>query len=62
MEMECVRVKYSSLPGDVALVSARVKVVLEGAGTSPVGLIETGVGNFLRTRRGTRRGFFLEPW
>ena len=47
MEMEWVRVKDSPLPGDVALVSARVKVVLEGAGfSSPVGPIGTGVGNF----------------
>ena len=51
-EMGWVRVKDSPLPGVVTLVSAGVKVVLEGVGFSPVGLIGTGAGNFLHTRPG----------
>ena len=48
-EMGWVRVKDSPLPGAVTLVSAGVKVVLEGVGSSVVGLIGTGAGNFLHT-------------
>ena len=58
MEMEWVRVKDSPLPGDVALVSARVKVVLEGAGFLP----RRPHRNWGWELPGTRTGFFLEPW